>query len=101
MQKFEYLGDEKSCLDEVKCIFHSFLRAIIWWKKRKVAETSFKKVFSLKNSCLNKSHWLCTLQIHMICKSLVEIGHKFMEISLNHIDCIDVCDKEMLTVQRH
>ena len=33
LQKFEYLENEKSFLDEIKNIFHSFWRAIIWWKK--------------------------------------------------------------------
>ena len=32
IQKFEYLKNEKSFLDEIKKIFHSFWRAIIWWK---------------------------------------------------------------------
>ena len=56
-----------------------------------------KKVVSLKNIFINKSHWLHTLQIHTICKSLVEIGRKFMEISLNYRDLIDFFNKEMLT----
>ena len=30
--KFEYLEKEKSFLDEIKNVFHSFWRAIIWWK---------------------------------------------------------------------
>ena len=30
IQKFEYLKNEKSFLDEIKSIFHSFGRAIIW-----------------------------------------------------------------------
>ena len=30
IQKFEYLENEKSFLDEIKNIFHSFCRAIIW-----------------------------------------------------------------------
>ena len=30
LQKFEFLKNEKSFLDEVKNIFHRFLRAIIW-----------------------------------------------------------------------
>ena len=30
IQKFEYLESGKSFLDEIKIIFHSFLRAIIW-----------------------------------------------------------------------
>ena len=29
-QKFEYLENEKSFLDEIKSIFHSFGKAIIW-----------------------------------------------------------------------
>ena len=32
IQKFAYLENEKSFLDEIKNIFHSFWRAIIWWK---------------------------------------------------------------------
>ena len=32
LQKFEYLENEKSFLDEIKNISHSFWRAIIWWK---------------------------------------------------------------------
>ena len=30
-QIFEYLKNEKSFLAEIKNIFHSFWRAIIWW----------------------------------------------------------------------
>ena len=43
--KFEYLKKEKSFLDEIKSIFHSLWRAIIWWKNRnlvKIAGTSFE-----------------------------------------------------------
>ena len=32
IQKFEYLKNEKSLLNEIKNIFLSFWRAIIWWK---------------------------------------------------------------------
>ena len=35
-KKFEYLENEKSFLDEIKNIFHSFWRAIIWWKNKKI-----------------------------------------------------------------
>ena len=31
IQIFEYLENEKSFLDEIKNIFHSFWRAMIWW----------------------------------------------------------------------
>ena len=49
MQKHEYLKNEKSFLDEIKNIFHSFWGAIIWLKIKiwsKIADTSFKEVFS-------------------------------------------------------
>ena len=32
MQKFKYLKNEKSFLDEIKNIFHCFWGTIIWWK---------------------------------------------------------------------
>ena len=43
IQKCEYLENEKSFLDEIKSIFQSFWRTIIWWKKKKkIAHTSFQ-----------------------------------------------------------
>ena len=45
IQIFEYLENEKTFSDEIKSIFHSFLRAIIWWRIKvfkKIANTSFK-----------------------------------------------------------
>ena len=30
IEKFEYLENEKSFLDEIENIFHDYLRAIIW-----------------------------------------------------------------------
>ena len=43
IQKFEYLKNEKRFLDEIKRIFHNYLRAIyiIW---------SFIPVFNIKNN---------------------------------------------------
>ena len=32
--KFEYLDNEKSFLHDIKSIFHNFLKAIIWKKKK-------------------------------------------------------------------
>ena len=32
IQKFEYFENEKSFLDDIKNIFHSFWRTSIWWK---------------------------------------------------------------------
>ena len=34
LQKFEYLENEKSFLDEIKNTSHNFWRAIIWWKNK-------------------------------------------------------------------
>ena len=34
LQKFEYLENKKSFFDEIKDTFHSFARAIIWWKNK-------------------------------------------------------------------
>ena len=47
IQKFEYLKNKKSFLHEIKSIFYSFGRAIIWWKNRKlmkIVDRSFKKI---------------------------------------------------------
>ena len=35
IQKLEYLDNEKSFLDEIKSIFHNYLRAITCWIKEK------------------------------------------------------------------
>ena len=35
MQRFEYVENEKSFLNETKSIFHNYLRAIVWWKNEK------------------------------------------------------------------
>ena len=34
IQKIEYIQNEKSFLDEIENIFHSFWRAIIWWNSK-------------------------------------------------------------------
>ena len=44
LQKFEYLENEKSFLDEIKNIFHSFWRAIIWWKNKILIKNSGHKL---------------------------------------------------------
>ena len=48
MQKIEYLKNKKSFVDEIKSSFHSFWRAIIWWKNKNlmnIADTRFKLTF--------------------------------------------------------
>ena len=44
LQKLEYLENEKSFLDEIKNIFHSFWRAIIWWRNKNLIKTSRHKL---------------------------------------------------------
>ena len=39
-QKYKNLQNEKSFLDEIKSIFHSFSRAIIWWKNKNLMKTA-------------------------------------------------------------
>ena len=43
LQKFEYLENGKSFLDEIKNILHSFWRAIIWWKNENLIKNSGHK----------------------------------------------------------
>ena len=55
LKKFEYLENEKSFLDEIKNIFYSFWRPVIWSKNKhlikKIADTSFK---DRKNNDMHK-----------------------------------------------
>ena len=44
IQKFKYLENEKSFLDEIKNIFNSFWRAIIWWKNKNLIKHSRHKL---------------------------------------------------------
>ena len=59
LQKFQYLKNEKSFLDEIENAFHSFWRAIIWSKNKnliKIADTSFNYfwLYQLKIMSRNK-----------------------------------------------
>ena len=47
LQKLDYLKNKKGFLDKIKNIFHSFWRAIIWWKN---------KTFKLKLKPLKSAH---------------------------------------------
>ena len=44
IQKCEYLKNEKSFLDEIKNIFHSFWKTIIWWKNKSLIKNSGHKL---------------------------------------------------------
>ena len=41
--KFQYLENEKSFLDEIRNIFHSFWRSILWWKNKNLIKSSGHK----------------------------------------------------------
>ena len=47
IQKFEYLENKKSFLDEIKSIFYNYLRAIICWKKKKKKKNSRHKFYAI------------------------------------------------------
>ena len=96
MQKFEYAENEKSFLDEIKNIFYSFQRAIIWWKIKnlmKIANTSFKRV----NIYFFKVNDGNTRTVCRICSKLTTIktterGQQrhpsFFDVNFEHIWCI-------------
>ena len=44
IEKSKYLKNKNNFLDEIKSIFHNYIRAIIWWKKKKckIEDTSFE-----------------------------------------------------------
>ena len=44
LQKFEYLENEESFSDQLKNIFHSFWRAIIWWKNKYLIKNNGHKL---------------------------------------------------------
>ena len=44
LQNFKYLENEKSFFDEIKKTFHSFGRAIIWWKNKHLIKNSGYKL---------------------------------------------------------
>ena len=44
LQKIEYLKYKKSFLDEIKNIFRSFWRIIIWWKNKNLITNSKRKL---------------------------------------------------------
>ena len=59
-QKFKYFENEKSFLNEIKNIFHSFVRAIIWWKNKiwyEIADTSFNYFYNVAKILQFCSSW--------------------------------------------
>ena len=72
-QNFEYLKNEKSFLDKIKSIFHSFWRSIIWWKKKKQKQALncfFIKLIGILLNCLLKftMHYLNDFNYLNLCQ---------------------------------
>ena len=61
LQKYEYLDNQNSFFDEIKNTFHSFGRAIIWWKNKNLIKNSTHKLYgtSLWVVASFKSHPVC------------------------------------------
>ena len=70
IQKFEYLENEKSFLDEIKNISNSFWRNIIWWKR-----TIWYKIASTALSYGSKSYW--PIRSHDFCECSISLPLSF------------------------
>ena len=44
LQKNQYLKNEQSFFDEIRNIFYSFCRTIIWWKNKNLIQNSWHKL---------------------------------------------------------
>ena len=67
IQKSEYPENKSSFLDEIKSIFHNYLRAIIWWKHEKKQAQAFS-LMNLTNLCFTETDF---------CKSNPKLTSKF------------------------
>ena len=67
LQKFEFLDNEKSPVDGMKSIFHSFWKAIIWEKNKQQTQVlkRFHSVFFNRSCDINQGMW-----IEKLCKLL-------------------------------
>ena len=54
--KFEYLENDKSFLDEIKSIFHNYLRAIICWIKEQYWTQALSYLRILRNAIIIKGN---------------------------------------------
>ena len=49
LQKLKYLDNEKSFFNEIKNIFYSFWRAVIWWKNKNLIKVILNSIFQTKD----------------------------------------------------
>ena len=68
-QKFKYLKNEKSFLDEIKNIFHSFVRAIIRWKNKNLIKNNRHKLYIWKHT-LKLSYQVAVVNTHLKYKNM-------------------------------
>ena len=52
LQKFEYLHNEKSILGEIKCTFHNFLRAFLFFKQTQSLNIARNLINQRKTKCV-------------------------------------------------
>ena len=122
---FEYLENEKHFLDEIKNIFHSFWRAIIWWEIKiwwKIADTSFKfiKIFGLllhpvlitnilqSNCCSYNSQWKSLLMVnknsHWVWRFIIYAGKSTSTVlwfhPLRYLMTLVKCQRKLLLFLR-
>ena len=90
-KNFEYLKNNKSFLDEIKSIFHSFWRAIIWWQIKiwwKIADTSFKNNFPGPDWLQGfiKHHRLTKRITENVKASRAEVNEDIINNYFNHLE---------------
>ena len=89
--KLEYLKNEKCFLNAIKSIFHSFQRAIMWWKNKKIPDTSFNDFkIHFSNKLLSRAwktpceNWKL-VNLKVFCFNICII--KLRMFSLLHLKC--------------
>ena len=89
IQKNEYLENEKSSLDEIKSIFHSFWRVIIQWKNKnliKITDASFK--YQAWKNCLGQNSFNRSCKVKFSDKSFC-CNNNFLAFKKAHVICKD------------
>ena len=83
IQKFKYLKNKSSFLDEIESIFHSFWRAILCWKKLSIVDTSIlrKLTKSKTDFCLPKSCFIFFLYLEKWLDKKSNVNYKIYDVT--------------------
>ena len=83
IQKFKYLKNKNSFLDEIESIFHSFWRAILCWKKLSIVDTSIlrKLTKSKTDFCLPKSCFIFFLYLEKWLDKKSNVNYKIYDVT--------------------